>query len=145
MVREHFCLLQESVAAEGGAVVKTIGDAVMATFPTPDRGLAAALRMREAMRGLNDAHGREELLLKIGIHEGPCLAVSLNDRQDYFGQTVNIASRVQGLALSQSILATASVIENAASAAVLGEVRRPKVHHLTLRGVGVEVPIYEVP
>ena len=145
MVREHFRLLHESVAAEGGAVVKTIGDAVMATFPTPDRGLAAALRMREAMRGLNAAHGRDDLLLKIGIHEGPCLAVSLNDRQDYFGQTVNIASRVQGLALSQSILATASVIENAASAGVLGDGREPKVHHLSLRGVGVEVPIYEVP
>ena len=39
-----------------------------------------------------------DLLLKIGIHEGPCLAVNLNERQDYFGQTVNIASRVQGLA-----------------------------------------------
>jgi len=101
--------------------------------------------MREAMRGLNEAHGREDLLLKIGIHEGPCLAVSLNDRQDFFGQTVNIASRVQGLALSQSILATASVVENAASAGVLGAGRKPKVHHLTLRGVGVEVPIYEVP
>ena len=34
-------------------MVKTIGDAVMATFPTPDRAVAAALRMREAMRDLN--------------------------------------------------------------------------------------------
>jgi len=51
--------------------------------------------MREAMRTLNDGRGREELLLKIGIHEGPCLAVVLNDRQDYFGTTVNIAARVQ--------------------------------------------------
>ena len=76
IVREHFRVLHESVAAEGGAVVKTIGDAVMATFPTPDRALAAALGMREAMRSLNAAHGRDDLLLKIGIHEGPCLAVS---------------------------------------------------------------------
>src|SRR5712672_2400576 len=116
LVREHFHVLNESVAAEGGAVVKTIGDAVMATFATPDRALAAALRMREAMRALNATHGREDLLLKIGIHEGPCLAVSLNERQDYFGQTVNIASRVQGLAISQSILATAPVIDNPQSA-----------------------------
>ena len=47
LVRKHFHLLNAIVAAEGGAVVKTIGDAVMATFPTPDRALAAALRMRE--------------------------------------------------------------------------------------------------
>src|SRR5207342_2222535 len=47
LVREHFRILQEIVASEGGAVVKTIGDAVMATFPTPDRAVSAALRMRD--------------------------------------------------------------------------------------------------
>src|SRR4030095_7372404 len=82
LVRAHFRILNEIVAAERGAVVKTIGDAVMATFPTPDRAMGAALKMREALKDLKD-----ELLLKIGIHEGPCLAVSLNDRQDYFGRT----------------------------------------------------------
>ena len=44
LVREHFRVLNEIVASEAGAVVKTIGDAVMATFPSPDRALAAALR-----------------------------------------------------------------------------------------------------
>ena len=53
LVRAHFGLLTEIVAAEAGAVVKTIGDAVMATFPTPDRAIAAALRMRDALRDLN--------------------------------------------------------------------------------------------
>jgi hypothetical protein len=91
LVRAHFRILHDVVASEAGAIVKTIGDAVMATFPTPDRALAAALRMREAMRELNAQRAGEDLLLKIGIHEGPCLAVMLNDRQDYFGQTVNIA------------------------------------------------------
>jgi class 3 adenylate cyclase len=145
MVREHFRVLNESVAAEGGAVVKTIGDAVMATFPTPDRALAAALRMRASMRDLNAAHGREDLLLKIGIHEGPCLAVSLNERQDYFGQTVNIASRVQGLAISQSILATAPVVDNPQSADLLGHGQKPKSQRYALRGVGSEVAVYEIP
>src|SRR6266446_7095627 len=101
LVRAHFRILNEIVAAEAGAVVKTIGDAVMATFPTPNRAVAAALRMREAMHRLNDGHNSHHLLLKIGIHEGPCLAVVLNDRQDYFGTTVNIAARVQGLADSR--------------------------------------------
>jgi class 3 adenylate cyclase len=106
MVRAHFRVLHEVVASEAGAVVKTIGDAVMATFATPDRALAAALKMRDAMRTLNVERRREDLLLKIGMHEGPCLAVMLNDRLDYFGQTVNIAARVQGLAASRSIFAT---------------------------------------
>src|SRR3546814_19539038 len=83
----------------------------MATFPTPDRAIAAALSMREAMRELNEARGSEDLLLKIGIHEGPCIAVSLNERQDYFGQTVNIASRVQHLATSREIFPTGAVLD----------------------------------
>ena len=112
LVRAHFQVLHEIVAAEAGAVVKTIGDAVMATFPTPDRAVAAALRMREAMLDLNGRNGREDLLLKIGVHEGPCIAVTLNERQDYFGQTVNIASRVQGLATAQSIFATGAVVDD---------------------------------
>jgi hypothetical protein len=57
LVNEHFRLLQEIIASERGAVVKTIGDAVMATFETPDRAIAAAIRMREAMSDLG-AHRR---------------------------------------------------------------------------------------
>jgi class 3 adenylate cyclase len=146
LVREHFRALHEIVAAEGGAVVKTIGDAVMATFLTPDHALAAALRMREAMRPLNEAHGNEDLLLKIGIHEGPCLAVSLNERQDYFGHTVNIASRVQGLATSRSILATAPVVDNPRSASLLGSNgQKPVAQSHALRGIAAEVAVYEIP
>ena len=146
LVREHFRALHEIVAAEGGAVVKTIGDAVMATFLTPDHALAAALRMRDAMRPLNEAHGNEDLLLKIGIHEGPCLAVNLNERQDYFGQTVNIASRVQGLATSRSILATAPVVDNPKSASLLGSNgHKPMAQSHALRGITSEVAVYEIP
>ncbi len=146
LVREHFRVLHEIVAAESGAVIKTIGDAVMATFPTPDRALAAALRMRHAMRALNDAHGREDLLLKIGIHEGPCLAVTFNERQDYFGQTVNIASRVQGLAVSQSILATASVVDHPQSTDLLERNgQKPMMQSQALRGMTSEVAVYEIP
>jgi class 3 adenylate cyclase len=138
--------LNEIVAAEGGAVVKTIGDAVMATFLTPDHALSAALRMREAMRRLNETRTSEDLLLKIGIHEGPCLAVNLNERQDYFGQTVNIASRVQGLAQTRSILATAPVIENARSAELLERNgQKTAVQSQALRGIASEVAVYEIP
>ena len=139
-------MLHEIVAAEAGAVVKTIGDAVMATFPTPDRAVAAALRMREAMRELNTQQRPRGLLLKIGVHEGPCIAVTLNERQDYFGQTVNIASRVQGLANSQSIFATG-----------VGRRRRqderppkskaltPQSQNVSLRGIEREVQVYAIP
>jgi class 3 adenylate cyclase len=146
LVKAHFRALTEIVAAETGAVVKTIGDAVMATFPTPDRAVAAALRMRDAMRSLNRERQRDDLLLKIGIHEGPCLAVVLNDRQDYFGQTVNIAARVQGLAASRSILASGPVVEDPQSRAVLrNNGLTPVARNELIRGVTDGVAVYEIP
>jgi class 3 adenylate cyclase len=141
LVRAHFHVLQEIVAAEAGAVVKTIGDAVMATFATPDRALAAALRMRASVAAI-----KNDLLIKIGIHEGPCLAVTLNERLDYFGQTVNIASRVQGLADSQAILATKPVIENAKVCEMLEANKlAPAAHDAALRGVADKVTVYQIP
>jgi len=146
LVRVHFRVLNEIVAAEAGAVVKTIGDAVMATFPTPDRAVAAALRMREAMHALNDDRSRENLLLKIGIHEGPCLAVVLNDRQDYFGTTVNIAARVQALADSRTILATGAVVTHPQASSLLKtNGLKPISQHRALRGIADEVAVYEIP
>ncbi|QFU16249.1 adenylate/guanylate cyclase domain-containing protein [Microvirga thermotolerans] len=146
LVREHFRVLNEIVASEAGAVVKTIGDAVMATFPTPDHALSAALRMREAMRAINEQRGSEDLLLKIGIHEGPCLAVMLNDRQDYFGQTVNIASRVQGLAESRSIFATDAVVEDPQTSQVIAaHGLHPTLQRKALRGTHAEFAVYEIP
>jgi class 3 adenylate cyclase len=140
LVRAHFRILNEIVAEERGAVVKTIGDAVMATFPTPDRAMAAALKMREALKDL-----KGDLLLKIGIHEGPCLAVSLNDRQDYFGRTVNIAARVQGLATSRSIFATRRVVTDSEASKLLqsnGIAATPEKR--SLRGIARQVEIFEI-
>ncbi len=146
LVKEHFGILSEVVASEAGAVVKTIGDAVMATFPTPERGICAALRARKALSASTAASGREDLVLKMGIHEGPCLAVTVNDRLDYFGQTVNIAARVQRLATSRSIFATEPVVTDRRAAELLeagGIALQPRQH--TLRGVGHEVTVFEIP
>ena len=141
LVREHFRILNEIVASETGAVVKTIGDAVMATFATPDRALAAALRMRDSVQSL-----KNDLLVKIGIHEGPCLAVTLNDRLDYFGQTVNIAARVQSLADSRAIFATKSVVENKQASKLLAAGNFKLTEQVAaLRGVADQMTVYQIP
>jgi class 3 adenylate cyclase len=146
LVKEHFRVLNEIIVSERGAVVKTIGDAVMATFATPDRAVAAAIRMREAINGLGEQRRQESLLLKMGIHEGPCLAVTLNDRQDYFGQTVNIAARVQGLAASRAIVATGQVVEDPEAAAILRtNGLTPTLRRTALRGIVDEMSVYEIP
>jgi len=141
LVREHFRVLNEIVASEAGAVVKTIGDAVMATFLTPDRALAAALRMRDSVRAL-----KKDLLIKIGIHEGPCLAVTLNDRLDYFGQTVNIAARVQGLADEKAIFATKPVVDDPQVAKLIERNKLLPTEQLAaLRGVSDKMPVFQIP
>jgi class 3 adenylate cyclase len=146
LVRQHFHVLYDVVAAEAGAVVKTIGDAVMATFPTPDRALAAALRMREEMARINAERGNEDLLLKIGIHEGPCLAVTLNNSQDYFGHTVNMAARVQGLASSRAIFVTKPVVDDANAAKILASAGlQPTMQLAALRGIADQTTVYEIP
>ncbi|WMT78602.1 adenylate/guanylate cyclase domain-containing protein [Bradyrhizobium sp. Ash2021] len=145
LVNEHFRLLQEIIASERGAIVKTIGDAVMATFETPDRAIAAAIRMREAMSDLGAERQHQSLSLKMGIHEGSCLAVILNAQQDYFGQTVNIASRVQGLAASRSIVVTEQVVENAQARTLLetqGLKATPR--RVALSGIAGKVSVYEI-
>jgi class 3 adenylate cyclase len=145
LVNEHFRLLQEILASERGAVVKTVGDAVMATFETPDRAIAAAIRMREAMSDLGAERQHQSLRLKMGIHEGSCLAVTLNGQQDYFGQTVNIASRVQGLAASRSIMVTESVVENADARALLASNGlKPTPRSVALSGIADKVSVYEI-
>src|SRR5450631_1490465 len=141
LVREHFRVLHEIVASEAGAVVKTIGDAVMATFSTPDRALAAALRMRDSVHSI-----KNDLQIKIGIHEGPCLAVTLNDRLDYFGQTVNVAARVQSLADAKAIFATKPVMENPQVAKMLeiGNIKLTE-QEAALRGVADTMTVYQIP
>jgi class 3 adenylate cyclase len=146
LVRAHFRALLEIIAAEKGAVVKTIGDAVMATFIRPEHAVMAGLRMRAAMDELNKQRGGNDLVVKIGIHEGPCLAVMLNERQDYFGQTVNVAARVQSLSTAQEIHVTAPVIDAPAVATILErEAIRPIQKHAALRGVADKMVVYEIP
>ncbi|SHK71236.1 adenylate/guanylate cyclase [Bradyrhizobium lablabi] len=146
LVRAHFHALLEIISSEKGAVVKTIGDAVMATFIRPEHAIVAGLRMRAAMDALNAERGRDDLVVKIGIHEGPCLAVMLNERQDYFGQTVNIAARVQGLSTSQAIHITGPVIDAPAVAAILDkESIVPIQKQAALRGIADKIVVYEIP
>ena len=146
LVSAHFNALLEIIASEKGADVKTIGDDVMATFVRPEHAVVAGLKMRAAMDALNAARGNADLVVKIGIHEGPCLAVMLNERQDYFGQTVNIAARVQSLSTSQEIHITEPVIDAPGVAGILEkQAIKPIQKHAALRGIADRMVVYEIP
>jgi len=109
LVQQHFDLLRETTVRHGGAIVKTIGDAVMAAYPDASLAVSAALDMRSAIERFNAEQPERPVSLKIGIHHGAAIAVTLNDELDYFGQTVNIASRVQEMADAAEIWITEAV------------------------------------
>jgi class 3 adenylate cyclase len=131
LVSSHFELLARTVTRWAGVVVKTIGDAMMASFSRPADAVRAALEMRDAVTGL-----AEPLRLKIGIHRGPALVVNVRDNVDYFGQTVNIAARVQSGAGAGEICMTAAVYDDPEVRAHLAGFGDVPFEERTLRGVG---------
>jgi adenylate cyclase len=120
-VMDHFDVLKTAIADEEGALVKTIGDAVMAVFRRPVAAVRAIHRAQEALA--NPPTGMKPLVLKAGIHNGACIAVTLNERLDYFGSTVNIAARLEGqsqggdIVISDVVRADPEVAELLADAA----------------------------
>jgi class 3 adenylate cyclase len=117
MVRDHFALLAGIVRDHDGAVVKTIGDAVMASFGDPAHAVQAALAMQKAIAD-------HDLVLKLGVHAGPSVVVTLNDRLDYFGSTVNMAARLQGQSAGGDIVLSRAVADDPAVQSVLADLPR---------------------
>jgi class 3 adenylate cyclase len=143
LVRLHFGYLRECISRNSGALVKTIGDAVMASFVDPLDALRAALDMRAQIARFNADAGGDLIGLKIGLHAGACLAVTLNDRLDYFGQTVNIAARVQALSGADEIVVTDDVLSLPGAAELVAdlEIERSAVQ---LKGIAGDVAVHRL-
>ena len=119
LVREHFAFLAALIREYDGAIVKTIGDAVMAAFADPGHAIGAALSIQDKVAGFNAGHGGEAIVIKLGLHKGPCIAVTLNERLDYFGSTVNLAARLQGQSIGGDIVLSRQLADDPAVAAAL--------------------------
>jgi class 3 adenylate cyclase len=107
-VREHFEILERAIAAEGGGIVKTMGDAVMAVFRQPVSALRAVWKAQTEIA----EHGEPMLWLKAGLHKGPCIIVNLNDRLDYFGSTVNITARLPNFSRGGELILSETIYED---------------------------------
>jgi class 3 adenylate cyclase len=106
-VMQHLDVLRRVVADEEGAVVKSMGDAIMAVFRRPVAALQAALR---AQRELASSSAARPHWLKVGIHAGPSIAVNQEGRLDYFGSTVNLAARLVALSSGQDVIVSGAVL-----------------------------------
>jgi len=96
LVRELFALMADVVRRHQGNIVKTVGDGVHAAFAAPDDALRAALEMQQSMPAFNRRAGNADIAIRVGLHSGSSIAVTLNDRLDYYGEAVNLAARLEG-------------------------------------------------
>jgi class 3 adenylate cyclase len=140
-VQEHFGDLKKAVAAEGGSILKTMGDAVMASFREPVSALRAVWGAARTIAG----YGEPLLQIKIGIHQGPCIVVNLNERLDYFGSTVNIAARLTELSDGGEIVLSEAVFQDPQVQTWLRENRvEAKRLSANIKGFDEPVPVWKI-
>lgn len=147
LIRDHFEIVFEAIAKHGGVPIKTIGDEVMGVFTDEVSAIEAAFTMHDSLSASNRSRDDgEELVLRIGVHRGPVITVTLNGSIDYFGRTVNIAARTQAvsepgqLSMGESFIRAPGVKE-----ALLHRVSRVKRGAVVMKGIEGSVPVYRVP
>jgi len=141
-VREHFEFIKMRVAQNHGAVVKTIGDAVMAIFYLPDDAVRCCLEIQRDVEDFNAARpGRQALSVKLGLHHGPAIAINANGRMDYFGRTVNIAARVARESQAGDIVLAKEVLEDPRVSAIVAQNKARIVEEWTSTLRGCTAPL----
>lgn len=144
-VMDHFTILRDSIVKRHGGIVKTIGDAVMAAFADPANGVAAALDMLDGIAAANEAANNWPLTLKIGLHLGPCIAITQNDRLDYFGSTVNIAARIEAQSNGNELVVSEAVLTDPGARNWL-EANKVSItpFHAELKGYQQPFPLFRI-
>jgi class 3 adenylate cyclase len=145
LVRDHFSFLSDRVQRNHGFVVKTVGDAVMAAFSCPDHAVRAALAIQDDVASFNSARGEgvTPIVLKLGLHAGPCIAVTSGDVLDYFGATLNIAARLEHQCQGGEVIVSEDVARDAETAAALADHTQVEETAM-LRGVSAPVRFVRV-
>lgn len=127
--------LSATASAHQGTVIKTIGDAVMCTFPTANGALQAACAMQTAVQNTN-YHGNN-LHISIGFHYGSVIC----EAGDVFGDTVNVAARISSHARAHQIMTSQAVVQE------ISEELRLKTKRITtaeFKGKQIEFDIFIV-
>jgi len=136
LVNRLFALLQQKVTAGGGAVVKTLGDGMVCQFPDADAAFRAACDMHAAASGLAP-EAQHKLAIKTGFTYGPVVLSG----GDVFGDTVNVCSRLVGLANPSQVLTTQQTVE-ALSPGLRTRCRQ--LYPLKVKGRAEEVTVCDV-
>ena len=136
MIDEALVALQVITQRHRGRVIKTIGDEVMCVFPGAERGFLAAMDMQTVVNALVVTNGVKRMI-RVGFHAGPVI----EEKGDVFGDTVNVAARMAGLAKGMQIMTTRATVD--ALPAALRASTRP-IATLAVKGKAEELVVCEV-
>jgi len=143
LVQQHFELMTAVIRRREGGIVKTIGDAVMASFPVNADSVKAALEIQKGFAEVSEP--LRQITVKIGMHRGPVIAVTSNRMLDYFGRTVNVAARVQGASQSGEVLATDAVLSDPVVKSWLeSEAIASERRTVQMKGIAGSVPVFSL-
>lgn len=140
LVSQCLDLMTEYTHKHSGTVIKTIGDEIMCTYPTADQAIESTMAMQEAVTEdlpRINPNTPAELSIRIGLHYGPCILES----GDVFGDAVNVAARMAGLAKGQQIITTRDTAE-ALSPLLSASTRH--LDRIPVKGKAEELDIFEV-
>lgn len=136
MVDECIALMRGVVAQYGGRVIKTIGDEVMCVLPDGDSGCLAATDMQLKIMAL-PAVSNVKRAIRVGFHAGALI----EENGDVFGDTVNLAARMAGLAKAMQIITTRATVERLSP---LLQSSSRRIAALSVKGKGDDVEVCEI-
>ncbi|WP_240414473.1 adenylate/guanylate cyclase domain-containing protein [Paenibacillus periandrae] len=137
-VRNHFDFLISWVNENKGTLVKTIGDAVMAVFEHPENAVKTALDVQTHVDEFNRKHHSDTpIIIKMGLYQGPAIVVNSNQLLDYFGRTVNLAARTQGLSVGGDVVISKACSERPGVQALLSSYQ-VQIQHFEQKLKGIE-------
>ena len=136
MIDECLAVLRVVVLQYGGRVIKTIGDEIMCVLPNADAGCLAATDMHQKITAL-PVVSQVKRSVRIGFHFGPVI----EENNDVFGDTVNVAARMAGLAKGGQIITTGTAVSCMSH---LLQLSTRKIAALSVKGKGEDVAVSEV-
>jgi class 3 adenylate cyclase len=138
-VNRHFDFIRQAVTRGGGSLIKTMGDGVMCAFHRLDDALSTAIQLQGEVTAWCRKQGIEPpLVLKVGVHHGPAIAMTANGRLDYFGRTVNLAARVADQSRGGDVVILRQVLDQADQSVVAGRGIAMESFTARLRGLDDE-------
>lgn len=143
LVRKHYEILFSTAEMYSGFAVKTIGDGTMGNFRQPVDALRASIAAVRQVRVLA-AESDHPVKVRLGLHCGPALIVSLNGRLDFFGTTVNKAARIEAQANGENVVMSAEFLQDPAVQALAAETGALEPFSVALRGLAEPQPLYRL-